>query len=111
MEADWGYFTNAKINTSGDKMSAEKHWERAYAILLEASNKKIAELEEKLAIAIEALEFYADGDNWGHIDPYKNDYRIIDKTDIGKGDFQISENVDDNYVGGLKAREALEEIK
>lgn len=55
MEADWGYFTNAKINTSGDKMSAEKHWERAYAILLEASNKKIAELKEKLQIAIEAL--------------------------------------------------------
>ncbi len=29
-------------------MTDEKHWERAYARLLDASNKKIAELEEKL---------------------------------------------------------------
>ena len=38
-------------------MTDEKHWERAYAILLEASNKKIAELEEKLKIATQALEY------------------------------------------------------
>lgn len=54
-----------------------------------------------------ALEFYADADNWGHISPHEATYSVIDKVDLGKGEFMLNEMTDDDRVGGRKAREVL----
>ena len=84
---------------------------------LEQANAKIKNLEAKLSIAVEALEFYAHADNWNHIEPgthyVTNIYQCVDKTDYGEGDFTISErmNIDDSGVGGKRARQALKEFK
>lgn len=69
------------------------------------------ELEERLKIADAALEFYADGYNWEHIAPDKVDYRVINKSDFGIGDFKLSDITDDEWVGGRTAREALKKIR
>lgn len=54
-----------------------------------------------------ALNFYADSDNWWHISQNEATYSVIAKEDLGCGDFQLSELVDDDRVGGIRARQAL----
>ena len=72
------------------------------------SEKTKREQFEKLAGEMrEALEFYSDSDNWGHTSPGCATYDRIDEKDFGAGNFEIGHNVDDDRVGGRKAREAL----
>ena len=84
---------------------------------LDQKCREVKELEAKLEIAVEALEFYADSDSWGHIEPgthyATNIYQCVDKEDYGEGDFIISErmNIDDSGVGGKRARQALEKLR
>lgn len=73
--------------------------------------KYIGELEDFKSKALEVIEFYADGDSWGHESPSSTSYSVIDTTDMGNGDFDLNEITDDNGVGGLKARKFLEENK
>jgi len=68
------------------------------------------ELQEQNKILKEALEFYADGDNYGHINPEVATYSVIDNCDLGVGDFMLNETVDDERVGGKRAREALAKV-
>ena len=77
----------------------------------ELLKKEIKELEARLAIATEALEFYAHVDHWNHINPQTALYTVIGSDDIGDGSFQFNEDIDDDNVGGKKARQALAEIK
>lgn len=79
-----------------------------YAIRAE---KKIEKLQEQNKILKEALEFYADGDNYGHISPEVATYSVIDNCDLGVGDFMLNETVDDERVGGKRAREALAKVE
>lgn len=60
----------------------------------------------------DALEFYADSDNWGH-GPNKGIYyrEMVDDSDLGDGSFMISETVDDNKVAGKHARQALRGVE
>lgn len=80
---------------------------------LKSDNEK---LQAQVDVMRETLEFYADGDNWGHIEPgthyATNVYQCVDKTDFGEGDFTICErmNVDDCGVGGKRARQALAKL-
>jgi len=69
--------------------------------------------QKQLDIAIKALEFYASQDNWQHGFPVVSAYLygIIDKSDLGSGDFKLDERTDDKNVGGLAARVALAKIK
>lgn len=59
---------------------------------------------------IEALKFYADSDHWNHISPVEATYSVIDKKDLGIGDFPLNEITDDERVGGLLARQALASV-
>jgi len=59
--------------------------------------------------ALDALEFYADGNNWEHLNKESTDYIAI-SDDQGIGDFQITSVTDDEYVGGRRSREALKSI-
>ena len=101
---------NAKIKELETKLTN-------YMLGFATQTERCELLEAKLAIAVETLEFYAHGDNWGHIEPgthyVTNIYQCVDKTDYGEGDFTISErmNIDDSGVGGKRAREALKEFK
>ena len=71
---------------------------------LEQANEKIKKLEAKLAIAVEALEFYADLDSWKS--SVSGDY-IIDR--IRYDDLETKHfNMSNPSVGGKKARQALE---
>lgn len=74
---------------------------------------KNTQANEALKIAVEALEFYADGESWSTIDhskrPTTYDRLEYDK-DLGVGDFQITEDTDDSNVSGLRARKSLAEI-
>ena len=73
-------------------------------------SKEIRALEAKLAIATAALEFYAHVDHWNRISQTAI-YTVIGSDDIGDGSFQFDEEIDDDNVGGKKARQALAEIK
>jgi hypothetical protein len=66
--------------------------------------EKIKELEAQLKKAEDVIEFYADGDNWGHINADTAVYSVI-QNDLGVGDFDLNDIVDDDGVGGLLARE------
>ena len=105
-----------------DQVIMDKFFEQTQEILvLKASNRvlnsEVENLKSKLNIAVDALRFYADADNWNHIEAgthyVTNVYPCVDKTDYGDGDFIISErmNVDDCGVGGKKARQAIKEIE
>lgn len=70
--------------------------------------------DEALKIAVEALEFYADGQSWSTIDHSKSPTtydRLEYDKDLGDGDFQITEDTDDSNVSGLRARKSLAEIQ
>ena len=68
-------------------------------------------LKKENAVLREALEFYASGDYWGYEHPSSDIFNSIDSRDLGIGDFQLSEDADDDGVGGRTAREALEKVK
>lgn len=76
-----------------------------------AMDKGVDVLSWKLEKAVEALRFYADGDSWGHESPSSTSYSVIDKEDMGIGEFNLNELTDDDRVGGLRARKFLEENK
>ena len=69
-----------------------------------------AKLKEQVKVMREALEFYADGSNWEHISPHKAEYRVIEESDMGDGNFQITQMTDDEWVGGKRARATLEKV-
>lgn len=71
----------------------------------------LEELKKENAILRKALEFYASGDYWGYEHPSSDIFNSIDSRDLGIGDFQLSEDADDDGVGGRTAREALEKVK
>lgn len=73
----------------------------------EEINLKLKEMYKK---AIESLKFYADSDSWGHESSISATYSVIGKEDLGNGDFQLSDIVDDERVGGRLARETLKEL-
>lgn len=66
--------------------------------------KAYDELEAKLKVAVEALEFYANADHWEKTKPLT--YTIINKSDIEEGDTLILSN-----IGGKRARQALKEME
>ena len=72
---------------------------------------KMKEENEKLKKSHEVLrkacEFYASSDQWNCTKEQLTTYNTIDKDDLGIGDFQFTCDVDDDRVGGKKAREAL----
>jgi hypothetical protein len=72
--------------------------------IIKIKDAKIAELEKKLEIAVEALEFYAFENNWLGINDSKDSYCSPVKW------IRIVEDDMDNYLGGKLAREALAAI-
>lgn len=71
---------------------------------LKAENKKLNESRDVLR---DACEFYASDQQWNCTQKQITTYDTIGKDDLGIGDFQLIEGVDDDRVGGKKAREAL----
>lgn len=74
-------------------------------------------LEQQNRELVEALKFYADIDSWKLSDSQACQWNLIEKSDLGVGDFEKSttghhwqESVDDTDVGGKKAREVLAKI-
>jgi len=61
------------------------------------------ELEKKLAISKEALEFYAITSSWDNRD------ELIESPCIAKDDMELFEKWDE-HIGGKRAREALKQI-
>lgn len=84
----------------------EHHW-----FNLGHNSNKIAQenevLRDKLKKAIEVIEYYASFDQWGHLNLVSNTYSVIDKDDLGVGEFHANDFTDDKNVGGKKAREFL----
>lgn len=76
-----------------------------YIHVIEASYAK--ELEAKLAVAVEALEFYADRNSWALLEDSSNFRSEIDHDDLQ----EFRPNRKAEYCGGLKARAALEQLK
>lgn len=74
---------------------------------LQKSYEKVIEDNKKL---IEALKYYAGADQWGHISKDDATYSVMDSDDLGIGEFQFNEIVDDKRVAGLKARQVLKEL-
>lgn len=77
---------------------------RAYLEL----EKEITKLKKSREVLMKACEFYASSDQWNCTKEQLTTYNTIDKDDLGIGDFQFACDVDDDRVGGKKAREALE---
>ena len=76
----------------------------------------IAELERKLKVATEALEFYADRSNWEEVYYNEDDGENVAgdiQQKITMTDIEYKENPDGEILsacGGLRARKALAEI-
>lgn len=70
--------------------------------------KEIIKLKKSREWLRKACEFYASSDQWNCTKEQLTTYNTIDKDDLGIGDFQFACDVDDDRVGGKKAREALE---
>ena len=68
------------------------------------------QLQNRFDKAIEALKYYAGADQWGHISKDDATYSVMDSDDLGIGEFQFNEIVDDERVAGLKARRVLREV-
>ena len=71
---------------------------------------EVIDLKKKLAIAVDALKFYANEDSW-EVNYWDNDEDEGDTvyiTTIGQGDFAPRAN---GYIGGLRARTVLKEIE
>lgn len=66
--------------------------------------QELQKTKEQLNKAEKVIEFYADGDNYGHISPEIATYSVIDVSDLGAGDFMLNDSVDDERVGGKRAR-------
>ncbi len=98
------------------KCDTDAKWRMMIGALIDLNtiNTKYLKCDEALKIAVEALEFYADGESWSTIDhskiPTTYDRLEYDK-DLGDGDFQITEDTDDSNVSGLRARKSLAEIR
>lgn len=74
--------------------------------ILIVENERLKKQNEKYR---EALEFYASGDSWGHLNQDSIEYYIVDISDSGTGEFDLNSITDDNRVGGRRAREALKD--
>ena len=78
---------------------------------LELEITKLKEENEKLKKSREALrravEFYSDEQQWNCTPEKLTTYNTIGKDDLGIGDFHLTKDVDDDRVGGKKAREAI----
>jgi len=92
-------------------MSENKYIVDGYETMLNELKQENQKLKEALKVAVEAMEFYASGDYWGYEHPSSDIFNSIDSRDLGIGDFQLSEDADDDGVGGRTAREALEKVK
>ena len=76
---------------------------RAYLEL----EKEITKLKKSRDGLRSVCEFYASSDQWNCTKEQLTTYNTIDKDDLGVGEFQFACDVDDDRVGGKKAREAL----
>lgn len=74
----------------------------------QALESEIIKLKKSREWLRKACEFYASSDQWNCTKEQLTTYNTIDKDDLGIGDFQFACDVDDDRVGGKKAREALE---
>lgn len=72
---------------------------------LDKLEQELQKTREQLDKAEKVIEFYADGDNYGHISPEIATYSVIDASDLGDGDFMLNDSVDDERVGGKRARQ------
>lgn len=73
----------------------------------DAANNENTKLKKSREVLRKACEFYASSDQWNCTKEQLTTYNTIDKDDLGIGDFQFACDVDDDRVGGKKAREAL----
>ena len=76
-----------------------------YSIKILELEQELQKTREQLDKAEKVIEFYADGDNYGHISPEIATYSVIDASDLGDGDFMLNDSVDDERVGGKRARQ------
>lgn len=60
--------------------------------------------------ALEALKFYGDADNYGHVNAQSLKYIVLNEGDMGNGEFQLNSITDDEGVGGKLARQTLKEL-
>ena len=60
--------------------------------------------------ALEALKFYGDADNYGHVNAQSLKYIVLNEDDMGNGEFQLNSITDDEGVGGKLARQTLKEL-
>lgn len=67
--------------------------------------QELRKTREQLKKAEKVIEFYADGYNYEHISPEIATYSVIDVSDLGAGDFMLNDSVDDERVGGKRARQ------
>lgn len=60
--------------------------------------------------AVEALKFYGDADNYGHVNAQSLKYIVLNEDDMGDGEFLFNSITDDKGVGGKLARQTLKEL-
>lgn len=84
-----------------------KEWIVSREDSMDEINQYIRQLEQENARLREALEFYADIDSWHHMTTESIKYYVVDISDIGEGEFDNGNGVDDCGVGGKRARQTL----
>lgn len=94
-----------KLSLEQQDRKSEK---REFKVFKDAAENEITKLKKSREGLRQACEFYASSDQWNCTKEQLTTYNTIDKDDLGIGDFQFACDVDDDRVGGKKAREALE---
>lgn len=91
------------VSDSIIKMSDHKTICESCESIYTQAAKRIEQLEQKLAVAVKALEFYADPFSW-------NDFNTIYSYDVINDDDRAIPDGLCDYRGGKRAREALAKI-
>lgn len=86
---------------------SSKQAEMVYIEAKKSSQLKIEELEHKLEMAIETLEFYGNIDSW-----YQDDMDIFDYTILPSDvEQKIHPKTGNSHIAGKRARQVLEQLK
>ena len=77
-----------------------------------------ADILQELGPVVNAISFYVDMDSWSENKQKESIYDVIDKDDLGVGDFEQScgpnhvlNSISDSNNGGRMARESLKHLK
>jgi len=80
-------------------------------LLILNNSEEIQKLKKQNDLLMRCAEFYGEVDNWNCTELNLIKYAEISKEDIGIGEYEFTQGIDDDGVGGKLARETIKKCK